>query len=70
MVISDLTYLETATEASKLEGGIELYELGTKFYQHFQGIDAFAMSGPGGSKVGASVWENIIYTSGGLKIKF
>lgn len=70
MNISDLTYLEIATEANKLEGGIQLYQVGTGFYQHFQGVAGGSTSGPGGTGLGASVWENTIATWGGLTILF
>lgn len=70
MIISDLTYLETATEANTLEGGIKLYELGTVFFQHTQAVDGMAVSGPMGSMVVAAVTDNLIFNSGGVKIKF
>jgi hypothetical protein len=70
MIISDLTYLETATEASSLEGGILSYAEGALFAQRLQGITSVVSSGPMGTTVGAQIVDVKTLTLGGLKVTF
>ena len=70
MNISDLSYQETAINATELEGGIWKYESGTVFGQHIQAVDGYTASGSGGSVSTAQVMDLCTFTYGGLNIKF
>jgi hypothetical protein len=70
MIISDLTYLETATEATVLEGGIAHYAQFAFFAQHLQGINSSAVSGPMGTVAGVQVIDTRTLTFGGLAVTF
>lgn len=70
MIISDLTYLETATDASSLEGGILSYAEGALFAQHLKGITSVVSSGPMGTTVGAQILDVRTLTFGGMAVTF
>jgi hypothetical protein len=70
MIISDLTYLETATDANSLEGGILTYDMGSVFVQRIQGIQSGVASGPMGTAVGTQIVDVKTLTFGGVKVWF
>jgi hypothetical protein len=70
MIISDLTYLGTATEANILDGGIVSYTAFAFFAQHLQGINSGAVSGPTGAIAGVQVIDTRTLTFGGLTVTF
>ncbi len=49
MIITDLSYQEVTTEASELEGGVDLSINSTHFYESLNVMQTGSSSGPGGS---------------------
>ncbi len=64
MIISELNYLEIATEAASLEGGIDLSVNFTQFKQQTSVLQTASTSGPGGSTSVANGGSLKIDTSG------
>ena len=63
MVISELSYLEVATEASDLEGGLDFSITGTQFAQELSVMQTGSSSGPAGSTSFANAQHVKIDTS-------
>jgi hypothetical protein len=64
MIINELTYEEIATEASELEGGVDLSLNYTQFQQKATLMQTGSVSGPGGSAAFANGGSLKIDTSG------
>ncbi len=63
MIISELSYLEVATEANELEGGLDLSVTSTHFAQQLAVLQSGSSSGPGGSISFANAQHLITDTS-------
>ena len=63
MVISELSYLEVATEASDLEGGLDLSITATQFAQELSVLQNASSSSPAGTTVLSNA-QHVITNSG------
>ncbi|PSB17768.1 hypothetical protein C7B65_17855 [Phormidesmis priestleyi ULC007] len=63
MIISELSYLEVATEAHDLEGGLDLSITATQFAQELSVLQTGSSSGPAGTTVLSNA-QHVITNSG------
>jgi len=64
MIISDLKYLELATEANDLNGGADIGGSLTAYIQQLRQLQTVASSGPGGSYAAQGALNLNILTAG------